>query len=56
VIEQFGVPEWYTDPRCLIAPGCESWSGFVAWVADAMKLVAERHHPANWSWRPGTPA
>ena len=30
VVDRFGVPEWDTDPDRLIAPGGESWSGFVA--------------------------
>ena len=29
VVDRFGVPEWDTDPDMLIAPGGESWSGFV---------------------------
>jgi probable phosphoglycerate mutase len=43
VIEQFGVPEWDTDPGCLIAPGGESWTGFVGRVAGALQALAERH-------------
>jgi probable phosphoglycerate mutase len=43
VIEQFGVPEWDTDPGCLIAPGGESWTGFVTRVAGAMQALADRH-------------
>ena len=43
VIDRFGVPEWDTDPGCLIAPGGESWTGFVARVADAVQALAERH-------------
>ena len=43
VIEQFGVPEWDTDPDQLIAPGGESWTGFVARAAGGIQKVVERH-------------
>ena len=43
VIDQFGVPEWDTDPDRLIAPGGESWTGFVARAGAAVQALAERH-------------
>jgi broad specificity phosphatase PhoE len=43
VIDRFGVPEWDTDPDVVIAPGGESWSGFVARAAGAVQALAERH-------------
>ncbi len=43
VVDRFGVPEWDTDPDMLIAPGGESWSGFVRRASDAVRALAERH-------------
>jgi probable phosphoglycerate mutase len=43
VIDQFGVPEWNTDPEQLIAPGGESWTGFVARAAAGVQGLARRH-------------
>lgn len=43
VIDTFGVPKWDTDPSQLIAPGGESWSGFVARASGAVRGLAERH-------------
>jgi len=43
VVERFGVPEWDTDPDIVIAPGGESWSGFVARAAGAVGRLAARH-------------
>jgi probable phosphoglycerate mutase len=43
VIETFGVPDWDHDPDLLIAPGGESWTGFVARASGAVHRVAERH-------------
>jgi 2,3-bisphosphoglycerate-dependent phosphoglycerate mutase len=43
VVERFGVPEWDTDPEIVIAPGGESWSGFVARASGAVRVLAERH-------------
>jgi probable phosphoglycerate mutase len=43
VMDQFGVPEWGVDPDRLIAPGGESWSGFVARAAGAVQVLALRH-------------
>jgi probable phosphoglycerate mutase len=43
VVDRFGVPEWDTDPDIAIAPGGESWSGFVVRASAAVREVAERH-------------
>jgi 2,3-bisphosphoglycerate-dependent phosphoglycerate mutase len=43
VVDRFGVPEWDTDPDILIAPGGESWSGFVVRASEAVRTLAERH-------------
>jgi probable phosphoglycerate mutase len=43
VVDRFGVPEWDTDPDMLIAPGGESWSGFLRRASDAVRALAERH-------------
>ena len=43
VVDRFGIPEWDADPSLLIAPGGESWSGFVARAAGAVRDLAERH-------------
>ncbi len=43
VVDRFGVPEWDTDPDVPIAPGGESWSGFVVRASEAVRAVAERH-------------
>jgi probable phosphoglycerate mutase len=43
MIDQFGSPEWDADPDLLIAPGGESWSGFVRRAADAVRQLATRH-------------
>jgi probable phosphoglycerate mutase len=43
VVDRFGVPEWDSDPDLLIAPGGESWSGFVARASAAVQVLAERH-------------
>jgi probable phosphoglycerate mutase len=43
VVDRFGVPEWDIDPDALIAPGGESWSGFVVRASEAVRAVAERH-------------
>jgi probable phosphoglycerate mutase len=43
VVDRFGSPEWDTDPELLIAPGGESWSGFIARASGAVHALAERH-------------
>lgn len=41
--ERFGVPDWDRDPDRPIAPGGESWSGFVDRAADAVACLAAAH-------------
>jgi probable phosphoglycerate mutase len=41
--ERYGVPDWDVDPSQPIAPGGESWSGFVDRAAAALEGVAARH-------------
>ena len=43
VIDRFGVPEWDADPGQVIAPGGESWTGFVARAAGGVQELALRH-------------
>jgi probable phosphoglycerate mutase len=43
VVEKFGVPDWDRDPNIPIAPGGESWSGFVDRAADAVRDVVRAH-------------
>jgi probable phosphoglycerate mutase len=43
VVDNFAVPEWDTDPDAPIAPGGESWSGFVARVGSAVRGLVDRH-------------
>jgi probable phosphoglycerate mutase len=43
VIDRFGTPEWDNDPDLAIAPGGESWSGFIARSSGAVHALAERH-------------
>ena len=40
---RFGNPDWDIDPDRVIAPGGESWTGFVNRVSDALDSVAARH-------------
>ena len=40
---RFGNPDWDTDPDRLIAPGGESWTGFVNRVSVTLDTVAARH-------------
>jgi 2,3-bisphosphoglycerate-dependent phosphoglycerate mutase len=40
VIDDFGVPEWDTDPGRVIAPDGESWTGFVARATDGVRALA----------------
>jgi broad specificity phosphatase PhoE len=40
---RFGVPDWDSDPGRPIAPGGESWTGFVNRVSGALDEVAARH-------------
>ncbi|MGD0880687.1 MAG: histidine phosphatase family protein [Acidimicrobiales bacterium] len=41
--DRYGNPDWDTDPGRPIAPGGESWTGFVNRVADNLDGVAGRH-------------
>jgi probable phosphoglycerate mutase len=43
VIELFGVPDWDRDPGAPIAPGGESWAGFIVRASDAVRTLARRH-------------
>jgi probable phosphoglycerate mutase len=43
VVEVLGVPDWDRDPDVPIAPGGESWSGFIVRAADAVRGLARRH-------------
>jgi 2,3-bisphosphoglycerate-dependent phosphoglycerate mutase len=40
---RFGDPDWDTDPDRPIAPGGESWTGFVARVDEALTALVHRH-------------
>jgi broad specificity phosphatase PhoE len=40
---RFGEPDWDADPTTVLAPGGESWSGFVARAAGALEAVVARH-------------
>lgn len=42
-VETFDVPDWDVDPSQLLAPGGESWNGFVDRVGDALESLADRH-------------
>jgi broad specificity phosphatase PhoE len=41
--DRFGLLDWDADPGQSIAPGGESWTGFVNRVADALDTVSARH-------------
>ena len=41
--ETFGEPDWDRDPSTPIAPGGESWSGFVDRAASAVARIAAAH-------------
>ncbi|HXX89240.1 MAG TPA: histidine phosphatase family protein [Acidimicrobiales bacterium] len=42
-LERFGEPDWDRDPTTPLAPGGESWNGFVARAAAALEALARRH-------------
>jgi probable phosphoglycerate mutase len=42
-VARFGEPDWDRDPTAPLAPGGESWSGFVARAAAAVDAVASAH-------------
>jgi probable phosphoglycerate mutase len=43
VVDNFSVPEWDVDPALPIAPGGESWSGFIERAGTAVRSLVERH-------------
>jgi len=43
VVNTLGVPNWDEDPSVPIAPGGESWSGFVQRASDAVRAIARTH-------------
>ena len=43
--DRYGEPDWDVDPDSVVAPGGESWTGFVDRVAaSALTALSERHH------------
>jgi probable phosphoglycerate mutase len=40
---RFGGPDWDVDPDRVLAPGGESWTGFVGRVSTVLGALAERH-------------
>jgi probable phosphoglycerate mutase len=43
VVSAFGLPDWDDDPETPIAPGGESWTGFVARASSAVREVVRTH-------------
>ena len=41
--DRFGAPDWDVDPDVVLAPGGESWTGFVRRVGGALRRTAGRH-------------
>jgi probable phosphoglycerate mutase len=41
--DRYGGPDWDADPDAVLAPGGESWTGFVARVRTALTETASRH-------------
>jgi probable phosphoglycerate mutase len=41
--ERYGDPDWDVDPGRPVAPGGESWQGFVARASTAIAELAELH-------------
>jgi len=41
--ERFGEPDWDADPAAALAPGAESWSGFVERASDALSRLSLAH-------------
>jgi probable phosphoglycerate mutase len=41
--ERYSPPDWDADPTAPLAPGGESWAGFVARAAAAVERLADRH-------------
>jgi len=46
-LERYEAPDWDRDPDAVIAPGGESWNGFVDRAAAALTEIAERHRGAT---------
>ena len=46
-LERYEAPDWDRDPDAVIAPGGESWTGFVDRSAAALTEIAERHRGAT---------
>jgi probable phosphoglycerate mutase len=42
-VERYGAPDWDSDPGVPLAPGGESWTGFVRRVEGALTDLAARH-------------
>jgi len=40
---RYGEPDWDADPTTVIAPGGESWTGFVARASASVAALAQRH-------------
>jgi probable phosphoglycerate mutase len=43
-VDRYGGPNWETDPDAALAPGGESWTGFVHRVVNVLNDMAARHH------------
>jgi probable phosphoglycerate mutase len=43
-VDRYGGPDWETDPDAVLAPGGESWTGFVHRVSSVLTEMAARHH------------
>ncbi len=43
VVQTFGIPDWDEDPAAPIAPGGESWDGFVRRASDGVRALARAH-------------
>jgi broad specificity phosphatase PhoE len=43
-VDRYGGPNWETDPDAVLAPGGESWTGFVHRVSSVLTEMAARHH------------
>jgi probable phosphoglycerate mutase len=41
--ERFGTPDFSTEPDRPLAPGAETWTGFVERVGDALRSLVEAH-------------
>jgi probable phosphoglycerate mutase len=42
-VDRYGGPDWDRDPDAVLAPGGESWNGFVGRVSAAVTATAARH-------------